>query len=162
MPYPLSDSHLLKDITDLLEDCSQQVAAKWAMDCAEHVLYLFSEAEPEDSRPEMALEMGRLWSEGNVPVSDIRNAAFISHAAARETELPEAIAAARAVGQAISTAHVKGHALHASTYAAKAAALAYPFDSSALDQERAYQYRRLIECMKEVPQEIISLSVTDS
>jgi|SRR5699024_7434862 len=148
MVNPLTDSHLLPDISLLLESCSKTSAAEWAIGCARHVLSLFEKGSISDIRPHQALEAGERWLKGIGSEQEIRAAAFEAHAAAREADSSEGIAVARACGQAISTVFSKGHALHAATYAAKAAAVAHPFDTNALEQERVFQYRYLIQLLK--------------
>lgn len=145
MVEPLTDSHLLRDITWLLENGNEHIIAEWALDCAQHVLPFFELAVPDDSRPRLAILTGRLWLEGEATDGEIREAADAAHAAARGAETPDATAAARASAQAVSTVFSAAHALHASAYAAKAAALAHDFDSSALEQERSFQYGQLLK-----------------
>ena len=36
--------------------------AKWAADCAQHVLHLFEEERPDDDRPRIAIEQARAWA----------------------------------------------------------------------------------------------------
>ena len=94
----------------------------WAADCAEQVLHFFEENYPNDDRPRKAIEAGRAWANGEITVSEARNAAFAAHAAARAADQLAARAAARAAGHAAATAHVSTHARHAAAYAAKSAA----------------------------------------
>ena len=115
--------------------------AIWAADCADHVLPYFEEQHPEDNRPRAALAAGRAWARGELAVSEVREAAFSAHAAARDADDAAAIAAARAAGHAAATAHVAEHARHAADYAVKAA---HPTDAgAAAATERDWQVRRL-------------------
>jgi hypothetical protein len=111
----------------------------WAVDCAERVLPYFEERYPKDDRPRKALEAGRAWVRGEIPMSEVRAAACSAHAAARDADDASARAAARAAGQAAATAHVAGHARHAAAYAVTAAA------ALSAAAERDGQYRRLPE-----------------
>jgi hypothetical protein len=45
----------------------------WATDCAEHVLSYFEEAYPKDDRPRKAIEAGRSWVRGEIPLSEARS-----------------------------------------------------------------------------------------
>ncbi len=85
-----------------------------------HVLPYFEEQHPEDNRPRAAIAAGRAWARGELAVSEVREAAFSAHAAARDADGAAAIAAARAAGHAAATAHVAEHARHAADYAVKA------------------------------------------
>ena len=117
--------------------------ARWAADCAEHVLPLFEQACPDDSRPRRAVEAARAWAAGELSAGLARDAAFAAHAAARQAPDPAARAAAQSAGHAAATAHVAGHAAHAATYAATAASTALPDEPAAAAEERQWQLSRL-------------------
>ena len=117
--------------------------ARWAADCAEHVLPLFEQACPDDSRPRRAVEAARAWAAGDLSAGMARDAAFAAHAAARQATDPAARAAAQSAGHAAATAHVAGHAAHAATYAATAASTALPDEPAAAAEERQWQLSRL-------------------
>lgn len=91
--------------------------ATWAALCAERAL----EMHDEDDRPRLAIDAARKWANGEVKPGVCMRAAVASHAAARETNCLQAIAAARAAGHAAATAHAADHSLGAALYAAKAA-----------------------------------------
>jgi hypothetical protein len=104
-----------------LTDEHHRLLAQWAALCAEHVLHLFEQAQPNDTRPREAIDIGRAWVRGEVRMRDARQAAFPANAAGRD--LPEpAKYAALAAGQAAPVAHVAAHALGAAAYAIRAAA----------------------------------------
>ncbi len=123
-----------------MEVASHQLLTVWACDCAERVLARFESVRPEDDRPRCAIEAGRAWVRGELRMTDARKAAFAAHAAARDSDSPEAVAAARAAGHAAATAHVASHARHAANYAAVAAE-----DRLA---ERVWQTERLPERLR--------------
>lgn len=103
-----------------LRDSDHHLLALWAAACAEHVLYLFEETQPNDVRPRRALEMIRAWTRGEVTMSQSRAAGGHAMAAARELR-GAARNAAYAAGQAAVVAHVAAHELGAAAYAIKAA-----------------------------------------
>lgn len=104
---------------DPLRVSSMSKAVKGAL----KVLPLFESRYPCDPRPRAAIDAGRAWALGFLSVSKAREAAFAAHAAARDAiKHPCAVFAARAAGHAAATAHVAGHARHASAYAEKATA----------------------------------------
>lgn len=140
-------------IEEMLETMGHLQAVRWAADCAEHILHFYEEKHPNDGRPRQAISAARDWIKGEIGVRDARQSAFATHAAARETQDEAAIAAARAAGQAVSTAHLSAHAIHASTYAVKAAAYASGFDDSAVEAERHWQLDRLNEIKRNFPNE---------
>src|SRR2546430_2595369 len=108
-----------------LTDDHHQLLALWAATCAEHVLHLFEEAKPSDSRPRHAIEQARAWTRGEITMSEARAAAGHAMAAARELS-GAARHAAYAAGQAAAVAHVAAHELGAAAYAIKAVRAAAP------------------------------------
>ena len=118
-----------------------KLLAVWACECAERVLAVFEEVRPDDDRPRRAIEAGRAWVRGYLPMVEARKAAFAAHAAARDAGSATASAAARAAGHAAATAHVAGHARHAANYAVGAAGDA---------AERDWQVERLPASLRAV------------
>ncbi len=96
------------------------IAAEESLAVARAVLAIFERVEQSDDRPRKALEALVAWMRGEVTVSEVRQAAFDAHEAARDTSNLAAKYAARACGQAASVAHVITHAPHALRYAEKA------------------------------------------
>lgn len=108
-----------------LTDENHRLLAQWAALCAEHVLHIFEQVQPDDTRPRDAIEAGRAWARGELRMSDARMAAFPANAAGRD--LPAAAKyAALAAGQAAPVAHVAAHALGAAAYAIRAVAAQAP------------------------------------
>lgn len=104
-----------------LTDGDHRLLAEWAVVCVEHVLPLFEQVRPEDTRPRDALAICRAWICGEVRMRDAHRAAFPANAAGRDLA-PPAKYAALAAGQAVAVAHVAAHALGAAAYAIRAAA----------------------------------------
>jgi len=103
-----------------LQDSDHHLLAVWAADCAQHVLHLFEEMQPNDDRPRRAIELARAWARGEITMSQARTAAGHAQAAARDLS-GAARHAAYAAGQAAAVAHVAAHELGAAAYAIKAA-----------------------------------------
>jgi hypothetical protein len=101
-------------------DAEHLIAAEKAHAEAMAVLPIFERVEPDDHRPRLALETLVEWMKGEAPVTQVRQAAFDAHEAARDVSSEAARFAARACGQAASVAHVITHAPHATRYAEKA------------------------------------------
>ena len=98
-----------------------------------------------------AVEESRAWARGEITMVMARSAAVKTHAAARESGHPAAlaaiaaIAAARSAGHAAGTAHMMGHARNAAAYgivSALAAATAHEQDST-LSAERDWQLGKM-------------------
>ena len=103
-----------------LQDVDHHLLAIWAADCAQHVLHLFEEKQPNDDRPRRAIELARAWARGEVTMMQARTSAGHAMAAARVMR-GAARDAAFAAGQAAAVAHVAAHELGAAAYAIRAA-----------------------------------------
>ena len=132
----------------LVTDADKQTLAGWAFACTERVLPIFDSLYPDDKRPREALVTLQEWiNTGHFSMKVIRGAALASHAAAREVgEDSAARSVARAAGQAVSTAHVKEHALAASYYALQAVFRNNIENNpvKAIEAEREWQFHRLL------------------
>ncbi|CAM3720716.1 putative immunity protein [Smaragdicoccus niigatensis] len=102
-----------------LTDEHHRLLAEWAFVCTEHVLHLFEQTQPNDSRPRDAIVLGRAWVRGEATWQEARQAAFGSNAAAKGVPDPAKFAALSA-GQAAAVGHVAAHDLGAAAYAIRA------------------------------------------
>jgi hypothetical protein len=127
-----------------LTDEHHRLLAEWATQCAEHVLHLFEQTRPGDTRPREALDISRAWIRGEVRMRDAHRAAFVANAAARGMPDPAKFAAL-AAGQAVAVAHVAAHDLGAAAYAIRATVAAAPAHEaeSARVRERDWQRERV-------------------
>ena len=138
-----------------LQDDDHHLLAKWAADCAEHVLHHFEQARPGDDRPRRAIDLGRSWARGEVTWAEARTAGGHANAAARDLR-GAARHAAYAAGQAAAVGHVAAHELGAAAYAITAARAAAP-EGEDLDAGR-------VECewqRSQLPDEIRDLVLDD-
>lgn len=106
-----------------LSDADRRLVALWAADCAERVLPLFEAEAPDDDRARDGIERTRAYGRGELDAAGEIKRRFDAGRAAQSVKSPEAVAAARAAGQASGVAHMGAHALGAAAYAAKAASL---------------------------------------
>jgi hypothetical protein len=134
-----------------LTDEHHRLLAAWALDCAEHVLPLFEDRQPDDDRPRAALGVGHAWIRGEVPMKAAHQAAFQANAAGRGLPDPAKFAAL-AAGQAVAVAHVAAHDLGAAAYAIRAAGASVPADDAerARTEERRWQRERLPADVREL------------
>jgi len=138
-----------------LTDSDHHLLAIWAADCAQHVLHLFEEMQPNDDQPRRAIESVRAWARGEIKMSQSRAAGGHAMAAAR-TLKGAARFAAFAAGQAAVVAHVAAHELGAAAYAIKAV-------RAAVSKDQAMEAGRL-ECKwqrAQLPREIRDLVLDD-
>lgn len=138
-----------------LQDSDHHLLAIWAADCAEHVLHLFEEMQPNDDRPRRAIELARAWTRGEVTMTQARASAGFANAAARELS-GAARYAAYAAGQAAAVAHVAAHELGAAAYAIKAVRAAAPKKESESVGRRECQWQR-----EQLPEAIRELVLDD-
>jgi hypothetical protein len=111
---------------------------------AEHILPLIP--NPIDICLQDALSIARLWTQGAATVGDARKASVAAHAYARSSKNPVEIAASRAVGHAVATAHMADHSLGPAYYALKAVKSA----GLSVEQERKWQDEQLPAEIKEL------------
>ena len=135
-----------------LQDADHHLLALWAADCAQHVLHLFEEIQPNDDRPRRAIELARAWTRGEVTMTQARTAAGHAMGAARDLS-GAARNAAYAAGQAAVVAHVAAHELGAATYAIKAVRAAAPKGESESAGRRECQWQR--EQLPEVIRDLV-------
>lgn len=134
-----------------LTDEHHHLLAEWALGCAEHVLPLFERERPDDTRPRDAIEVGRQWIRGEVPMRVAHQTAFVANAAGRG--MPDAARfAALSAGQAVAVAHVAAHDLGAAAYAIRAAGAAAPPESAGVArvEEREWQRALLPDVVREL------------
>jgi hypothetical protein len=138
-----------------LEDAQHRMLAAWAADCAEHVLHFFTLEHPEDDRPRRAIDQARVWSRGEISMTEAREAAYAAHAAARAAS-GAAREAARAAGHAAATAHMADHELGAAAYAIRAVRAALPADRGEEAGKIECQWQR-----EQLPEPIRDLVLSD-
>ena len=138
-------SKVKKSMAGLQHKPDKKGLARWAADCAEHVLPYFEKERPNDDRPREAIEACREWADTGVfSMSHVRGTSLAAHAAAREAKDEAACAAARAAGQALATAHVPDHAIAAAAYALKAAAMNSNDIDDSISKEHEWQLKDLL------------------
>lgn len=114
----------IKSLMKLIETQSKVTLANWAVDYSEQVILpLWCKYNPNDPRPQNALDAARRWLSGAIKLPQAKAAILECHAAARGAEgNPVAQAAARAIGQSASTIHSAQHCIGLAFYGALAVA----------------------------------------
>src|SRR5699024_5726188 len=102
-----------------------------------------------------AIEVGRAWIRGEVPMRVAHQAAFQANAGARGAADPAKFAALSA-GQAVAVAHVAAHDLGAAAYAIRAAGACVPADDVARAQADERQWQR-----EQLPADVRDLVLDD-
>lgn len=122
-----------------LTEVDRRRIAAWAADCAERVLEVFENEAPHDDRPRQLIARARGYARGERGTAQEIRRRFVGGVGASEVQVPAAVAAARAAGQAAAVCHMGAHGLAAAGYAVKAAALAHPDRPDAVEQEIRWQ-----------------------
>lgn len=105
------DCPLFDQLNLLLEQQNRRAVVLWALELAKEAVNWLKERYPDDSRPEDALNVTRLWAAGKVKMPVAKKEILRCHGMAKELSLPEDIALCHAIGQACATIHTAGHAL---------------------------------------------------
>lgn len=105
------DSESLIPLTETVNKQDHRTLILWTLDCGTIFSDIYKGYFPEDGRPKAALDIAREWSKGNVKMPVAKKAIHAVHNAASESGVPAAEAAARAVGHATATVHVRTHAM---------------------------------------------------
>ena len=113
-------------------------------DYAEHVLHIFEDKYPDDSRPRHVIETARLYAVGQATKEELKKAQRAADAAARGAYAARAADAAYAAARAADAA-----ARGAAARGAYAAAAARAADAAARGAERNYQTEKLRELLIE-------------
>lgn len=114
----------IQALVKAIETQSKETLAHWAVDYAGKVLLpIWKKYDPEDTRPEAALNSARRWLSGEIKLPEAKAQILLCHEAAREAQKsPAAQAAARAIGQSASTIHSARHCIGLALYGALAVA----------------------------------------
>jgi len=137
------NSELRTEIDELYEKMNQVDLAKWSLLMAKHIL----DTVDIDCNSIDAIVDGfivnELWQTGKARMYDVRQASFKIHKIARECESEINKTALRVVGQAVSSGHMREHAMVASDYAIKTIGLINSNDIDAITFEREWQLNEL-------------------
>ncbi|MGO2863253.1 MAG: putative immunity protein [Brevibacterium sp.] len=133
-----------------LTDSDHALLARWAADCAEHVLLFFESVCPDDDRPRAAIAAARAWAAGEMAMMAARASGGHAMGAARPLSGAPRFAA-YAAGQAACVGHVAEHDLGAAAYAIKAARAGRPATDPAVGRaERDWQRAQLPEAIRDL------------
>ncbi|NLY82511.1 MAG: hypothetical protein GX078_07015 [Clostridiales bacterium] len=145
----VDNDELRQKIYDLYENADKETVSKWAIELAKVLLIKAGINYGSYDELLVAFKVNEYWQEKTACVHDIRQVGFMVHKLAREEENPIKQAALRAAGQAVSTAHMKEHAMICSDYAIKTIGLLTDNDLSEITKERKWQLNKLRELIEE-------------
>lgn len=131
------------EIDQLCDNADQVTLAKWAINCAKHILPLAKTENIDFSIVEAGFKINEQWQIGNATINEVRKAGFKIHALARKCETSVGKHAIRTVGQAVAVGHMREHAMVCADYAIKVIGLAFPDNFNRIKEEREWQLATL-------------------
>ena len=137
------NSELRAKIDELYEKMNQVDLAKWSLLMAKHILDTVDIDYNSIDAIVDGFIVNELWQTGKARMYDVRQAGFEIHKIARECDTEIKKTALRVVGQAVSSGHMREHAMVASDYAIKTIGLISSNDIDAITFEREWQLNEL-------------------
>jgi len=134
---------LRSEIEKIASSLNQVDLSGWAVKCAMHVMHYSYIEFPSDKTIADGFQILESWQKGEATIHQVRKAGFKIHSVARECKTETAKAALRCAGQAVSTGHMREHAMICSDYAIKAIQLAFPGCVNKITDEREWQLTQL-------------------
>lgn len=139
----IDNTNLRDEIDGLYDKMSQVILAKWSLLIAKRILELADIDYSSIDEVIDGFKANELWQAGKVRMHDVRQAGFKIHKVARECDSEIKKTALRVVGQAVSSGHMKEHAMVASDYAVKTIGLITSNDIDSVTLERQWQLNQL-------------------
>jgi hypothetical protein len=122
---------------------NQKDLAKWSLIVAKHILDIAGVDYRSIDEIVEGFRINVLWQNNQTTIRDVRQAGFKIHKIARECNSEIKKTTLWAAGQAVSSAHMKEHAMVASDYAIKTIGLISSNDTEAIITERLWQLNEL-------------------
>lgn len=135
----IDNSELRAAIDGLFESAPQVTLAKWAIDCAKHILPLSEVEDIDISAIDDGIAINQRWQDDEASVHEVRQAGFKIHALARQCQTEISKNALRTAGHAVAVGHMREHAMVCSDYAIKTVQLAFPDTIEKITEERQWQ-----------------------
>lgn len=143
----ISDDPISRKILDAEYKVSSRIeVCKYSLLLARHILELVGYQDLDNEIIKEGFLINERWQEKKARMYDVRQIGFKIHKMAKTCNSEVNCAALRVLGHAISSAHMKEHAIVASDYAIKVINLLYPDDIDKVKSERSWQ----INCLKNV------------
>lgn len=138
----------VKKIYDLYDAADHILVAKLAIELAKHILLLANIDYHTISEINNGFIANQDWQNDNAKIHDVRKAGFKIHKMARSYDNDEITKSAlRVVGHAVSTGHMKEHAIVASDYSIRVINIIYENDLEKSTKERYWQLKKIIDIM---------------
>ncbi len=136
-------------IDSVYENQSQITLARWSLEIARHIIEMVGLDTSNYPEVEEGFSVNEMWQNGNARMHDVRQAGFKIHRIAREQSDEELTSVFRVIGQAVSSGHMREHAMVASDYAIKVINIRYGNDITKVQEERNWQLEELLRLSAE-------------
>ena len=139
----IDNSELRVNIDELYKQTNQVDLAKWSLLLAKHILDTVNIDYSSIDEITNGFATNELWQIGKARMYDVRKSGFKIHKLASECDSEIKKTALRVVGQAVSSGHMREHAMVASDYAVKTIGLISFNDINDITHEREWQLNEL-------------------
>ena len=134
---------LRSQLDEIYEKRSKVQMSQWAISLAKHILEFVNYDYHNCEVIQDGFKTNERWQKGEARMHDVRQAGFKIHKIAKDCPDLVIQTALRVTGHAVSTGHMKEHAMVASDYAIKLINLMFPKDMGAVTRERKWQLAAL-------------------
>lgn len=124
------DSEALSELQEAITKATHKEMILWAFELAEELVATIKERYPEDERPRQGLYLSREWAQGLIKMPQAKRAILTIHQMAKEVTSPIDVALIHALGQGLSTVHLKEHAIGLPMYQLSSLVFAYGLDEA--------------------------------
>lgn len=123
------DSESLKPLLNLVESMNHRILVLWALKTVREIGNSIKPYFFTDDRIDQAIFLCEKWAKGEIKMQPAKKAILEVHHLAKEVKNPIVIAKLHAIGQGLSTIHVKTHAVAMVFYDLTSVVLAHGIDS---------------------------------
>lgn len=134
------DSECLKELVSLIGKQKRRTLVLWAFECGRVPLEIFEDEYPDELRPRRAFDICEQWAQGNVKMAKAKQAILDCHNVCKEIDNEYYIALCHAIGQGLSTIHVKEHAIGLALYELTSIVLRSPQDYQEAVERKIRRY----------------------
>lgn len=140
----IKDNNIVRSKIDTLyKKLDQRQATQWALTIASRIADLTHIDIEHNEVLKEWLQVNTSWQEWKSNMHQVRQSAFAIHALARNADSELHKNALRTLGQAVSSGHMKEHAMITSDYAIKTVGILKDYNEDAITQERLLQIKEI-------------------
>ena len=143
------DSECLQELLALIRIQKHRTLVVWTFECIKDAVETLNKHYPLDERPQKAVELCRLWAQGEVKMPIAKKAILDIHSMAKDIDNPVDQSLCHAIGQGLSTIHVETHAIGLAIYELTAIVHKYGIDDcEVFVEKRISEYIEILKNCK--------------